>query len=92
MGRILGSLEGRGLILVGEKRVGQADYQIIVSEDGGMKTAFGTITAEWKIIQEAFEGDKATIRLEGGGSVSFFVTDMRSDSAEIQISGPVPGY
>ena len=90
----LGTIEGTGVLFAGPLRVGTAEYEIIVSQDGGgMKTAHGTISGKWEALRKIYEaGDNATLRLKDGDKISILVTDLFEDRAEITVSGPVPDF
>jgi hypothetical protein len=56
--RHIGRLQGAGQVVIGGKNLGAAKYDIDVYRDGAFKTASGMISADERVIWEAFTADE----------------------------------
>ncbi len=90
----LGELSGAGRIEVKGMPVGSVEYSIDVwlDEQARRKSADGSAQGDMGAIAKAFNAGTAQLFLEGGGSVHIIITKIGVHGAELQISGPVPGF
>jgi hypothetical protein len=90
----IGVLEGRGQVEVSGDPAGVVDYTITIwREPGGMKSADGAASERsGNPLAKAFNAGTAILHLDNGGTVKFAVTLLNGEHAQIQISGPVPGF
>jgi len=91
----LGTLEGEGHLVIENTDTAPIRYTINVWRDGsGMKTAGGQIMADYHVLIRAFNKRQFEIRLDNGSSVHAFIDYYQPPeaSADIQITGPVPGF
>lgn len=90
--KCLGSLLGRGNIELKGQLVGAIDYRIDVWFDGQRKTATGSSPGADDVLWKIFNKGEAVLQLQNGGTARFFVTRLGSGDAELQFSGPIPGF
>jgi hypothetical protein len=85
----LGTLHGKGTLLVGDRRqLGQVIYEIDGYIDDGTKSANGQIEASNRILNEAFRAEDATIVLDSGRCIQVVVSDPQGDlTAEVRVRG-----
>jgi hypothetical protein len=91
----LGSLKGSGRVIVDEKDMGEANYDIAVFQPRHIKEAHGTINMKSSLIWAVFNAGKpAKLVLQDGNAITIFVTtaNVGEDSAAISVSGPIPGF
>ena len=88
----LGTLHGKGTLLVGEGRqLGQVVYEIDGYLVDGAKSANGQIEAERHILDDAFRAEDATIVLDTGRCVHIVVSEPHGGaSAEVRVTGGFP--
>lgn len=96
MTRHLGTLKGADLLKTEAGPIGTVRYEIqVIQEDNdGFKQAFGFIEGDWQFFRIAFEAGGATLELPGEKSVKILVSHFNpgTGTADITVSGPVPGY
>jgi hypothetical protein len=87
-------LRGKGPVEVKGRTIGSVDYIITVwQEAGGIKSAEGTaIEIEGTVLQQVVNEGFATLHLQSGGTVKFQISLLNEHGAEIQITGPIPGF
>ena len=92
--RVLGKISGAGQVTYAERPALNAQYEITVSEDRGMKRGVGQIRTDIGAIMEMMQANKVMLTLEGGGQVEIVVRQFGSSSnwADIAVSGSIPGY
>ena len=81
--------------IVRGKPVGSVSYRIDVWHDNpphGRKGAEGWSEGDPAVLQAAFEADSATLELQYGNIAVFRITRLMGARAEIEVSGPVPGF
>jgi hypothetical protein len=93
----LGTLAGRGRVLVDGKDVGNIDYDIHIYQQDpphGTKKSYGTATGAAPTLTAAYNArELAILELQSGGTVSFMIKHVHDgEGAEITISGPIPGF
>ncbi len=90
--RHLGSISGKGRLVVGEDINVDAEYKIDVwAESSYMKTANGTILAELHALWTAKEVG-FTLELSDGSKVEGTVNTISNGKAGIHINTPIPGF
>lgn len=90
-----GALDGTGRLLAGSADLGSARYHIDVYAAGsrfGIQPVRGTVAASPGALVEAFNATACRLALQGGGTVDIAITRLRGGEADIEISGPVPGF
>jgi hypothetical protein len=91
--RHLGKISGRGELLSSGASLGEAAYEIDVWEDRQVKLANGRLQSDGATLMQAFGADTKLI-LRTGEKIDIVVTRhfAPGGSAEIKVSGPVPGF
>jgi hypothetical protein len=96
MRRSLGKHIGRGRVVVNGKPVGSISYWIDVWHDNpphGRKGADGWAEGDFSVLQAAYDAGSASLELQYGNTVLFRITRLpMGGRAEIEVSGPVPGF
>lgn len=93
--RLLGEVDGKGTVRIGEENVGEVEYHIAVYRSGALREARGTIAGDGKVLRAAFNHDQhCTLVLEDEETVEFHVSRISAGtgSAQITVSGAVPGF
>jgi len=67
------SVEGTGRLIVDGEDLGEARYDIAVSQDGTLKSVGGTLYADWRILTKALDARKATLISENGQDLEVLV-------------------
>lgn len=90
----LGTVTGTGRVLIRDVDIGSAAYRIDVYRPRYLTEAYGEIEGDPSMLDAVSDTDSATLELEGGGSITFFMKSwvMGSRRMVITISGPVPGF
>ena len=88
----LGTLEGRGQIMVPDQREMSITYRIDVFRDRSLKTGTGSFATDLKTAVSLIERGALTLRLSTGATVSIVVTHADGDGVEFRTSGPIPGF
>jgi hypothetical protein len=88
----LGTLQGRGQIMLADQERLDVEYRIDVFRDGGLKTGRGSLPMALPKAMRLIQMGALTMRLEDGAHVSIVVTKANDDGAEFVTSGPIPGF
>jgi hypothetical protein len=89
----IANMTGSGTLIVEGKESGAADYEIEIYRDRNMKTAEGTLNADFGLLYAAIAAAKTKLRLENGTYIDVVITNVTPgrDSTFV-VSGPIPGY
>ncbi len=92
----IGLLAGVGAILVGHNRFDDIKYKIHIGQESvSPRHPIGTLEGSPKALMAAVAWKSLCIlQLETGETVAFLVSDytIPGNTAEIECSGPIPGY
>ena len=85
----LESVSGTGRLVVNEKDLGKAEYEISAYHPRYPNQFCGTIWANWKHLKAAMDSINAMLILEGGHLVEIFVVSVtpRENNAPINVIG-----
>ena len=86
--RQLGTLTGQG-VLVTDGAESPVASKIAVWQD---QRADGTVQGNHAALLASFNATEQRLRLSSGEELKIVMTRVESEEAEIDISGPVPGY
>lgn len=90
--RTLGTLTGAGSVLENDKLVCSATYVITVFQLGGTKSASGFLRSDDDLFGKLMNSGELTLQLHDRSTLQFLCSKLTLDGAEIQVSGPVPGF
>lgn len=91
----LGTLSGKGLLEIPGSDSTSVVYKIDVYKSGGLKEARGVLLGDDRVFLNGLKCcEHLTLHLENGGSEKILITECRigTRSADIAVSGPLPGY
>lgn len=90
----LGSLTGTGTVDVKGVAAGNIEYSIDVwlDERNQKMSAGGSAKGDMNAFNKAFNAGGGRLNLESGGAVDFIITKFGVNGAELNITGPVPGF
>lgn len=94
----LGTIKGSGRVHIGGELAGKASYVVSVyskGPNGSLRDAYGALAAPSDLILRAYNAeDPPVLELETGGTLTFSIINAVSGGgqADIDVSGPVPGF
>lgn len=87
-----GSISGAARLLVNGEDAGPVTYEIDVFQDRALQDANGRIEADSKALRDAFHSKDARLKTDAG-EIKIILSRYNSGrEAEIEVSGPVPGF
>ena len=89
---IVGMLQGIGALSVPGRAEIEVDYSINVDRAHGRMSADGYVDGDTIELFEAMKAPFAKLRLKCGNEITVVIIKLTADGAQLQVSGPVPGY
>lgn len=94
MMRLLGSLNGSGILSVKGNVLGTIDYTIDIRGDDHLQiqSSEGTAAGDYRLLREALDACSAVLHLQSGATVEIVMTEASRFGGEFRVLGPVPGF